>query len=910
MIKKLLVLLLCITFVCPTVWADDYDEMYFEKTEYIDAVTFLSEIGIISGEDEFVNTDVWTVTRGEFLSYALKCIDLKSLAMSMEVTNPFSDVAEDYAYKKEIAFAMHSKFLGNDFGLLFKPDEPLTADFAARIGTCITGREVLVRENNSYLSVAQTAKLFKNVDFYDGNKINRGNALNFLKNVLTSNLMTVTTISADSSSRVELDKDKTVISHYLGLEKREGIVTSDGRTTIYGNRAKAGYVSIDGEKYIALCTDYVNMAGKKVEYYVKYDGTEVMVHSIEEAENKILTLDANMIESFDSVTASFTAYVDGSSENLKISRDAYISYNFEPDYSPELMKPNAGFVTLIDHDDNNVYDAVMVQEFTNTVTEYYSNYSEIIYDAEDSNFDIDLNAFNDYEIIDLLGKPVEPENIKQYSIISVYKNNSKGTAYLIVSDTKKSGVLNSFKIDEGVCTFGDTEYKLSKSVRFKDELSAGKSYDLYFDSLGEICYITTDKGTMAYIVQGENKDEPFNDKVLLQVLPEDTKKLTVYTLADKVSVTRPMQNEKTVRAEDIYADILLKQDGSFNSQMSLISLNGKGEINKIVFAKEISTYSELMSGEEYPLYNLAYLVKEWPEILKDGDYLRYRSGVGGFNRWVILANGAQMFYVPKAGEAIEDPDSVIVKPTSYGGDDTEKLSELTYYSKDRDDVSVRYLVKQATAQDESSFGTISPGFVTDVRMVYDKKLGATWRIVVSGMSSDVSYLVKDESVLLSANVIGNNIRKDKTRIEVGDLVKCLTDEAGNVKKISLLWDAKAGINDEYNDNGDTAPRFGALTIDAQTSWNQGGWSVVAGNIERKSENVLEFTVDKTSTLQTFMQRLQRVMWGKGNRVLLIDYSDKKVKVTLNASASELVKGDRIVISTYSGQTYNVVAYRR
>lgn len=913
MSKKILALLLSVCLAFPLfalAEEEDYELMSFNSAEYSEAVSFLITLGVLSVEDEYIKSEDWTVSRGEFVNLVLKCIGYSELAEKISSNGIYADVSLEHPYSKAIEFASQAGMFGKSKGVFFKPDAPLDSELAARMAVNITGQEIYLNGSENYLGVAYKAKLFKNVESYKDGKINRGNSLMFLKNLLCADVMTVSSITPSGSITVDLDSNETVISSYLKLDKRTGIVTSDGITTVFGDKASSGRITVDGAPYVCLADNYIGLAGKKITYYVEF-GDDV-IRAIDEENNSIITLDADSVISYNAASASYLGYIDGKQKSIPVSRDAYYVYNFEPGYSAELMKPESGAVTLIDHNSDSTYDVVLVQEFINTVVNTYSSYTETIYDEEESTYNIDLSEFRNYSIVDLSGNSVEPEALKQYSIVSLYKSADGKNARLVVSDSQKRGILSTIDYDNNVVTVGESDYQLSAEMRFdNDELKLGDQYEFYFDSFGEIAYIKVDSGIMTYLLKG-GENGVLKPVVEVMALTESVKKIAIYNLAKKVEVIRPGMDDVTMKAIDVYRNVLLDGNGDFVRDMVLIKLNADEEIIKIVFPMEISSYDAYINAPQYPLYNLSYLSNDFPDILKTGSTtdptLRFRSATGGFNRWIVLGSGAMMFSVP-SGEDIDDPDSVVAKLTNYSGDDTEKIKELTFYSKDIDDVSVRYMVKKASAQVD--FSAVTPGVITDMRAIYSEKLGGTvWRINISTMGGEKTYITKDEEVVLISNVEGDNIRSDKERVEIGDGVRFATDELGNVSKISLMWDAKAGINNDYNDGGDTSARFGALAIPSQTSWDQGGWSVVAGIVEKKSGNVLEYSIDKTETLQELKDRIQRIEWGQNNNAHIIDYSTKKPAVKMNASANELVKGDRIVIFTYAGQSYVLTAYRR
>ncbi len=888
------------------VMAADYEGLSFDVSEYQKEVSFFVSTGVIAEDDAFITSDQWVVTRGEFIRLAIMSLNLEKYAGTLGLTTSFTDLNES-PYAPYVALAEKGSLVDGISGLLFMPDEPLTAEFAAQVGVAMTGRRNLGGQNSNPMSVAGNIKLFKNVTFYEGDKLDRGNTLKFLKNVLLTDVVEMVSFTDGGTINMEIQKGTTVLNSCFGLDEREGVITSDSVTTIFGSPAKAGYVGIDGKVYPAQCTNYIGMAGQRVTYYVETieEGYEA-VKCVEADENSIITVGAQDIQSYNSQTVSYNVILDGKSTRLPVSRQAYIAYNFKADYAPERMIPSAGFVTFIDHDGDGTCDVVLIHDFVNVVADFYSNYSETIYDKEDATKNIDLSSFKSYTIVDLANNPMEPTEIQRYNIVSVYKNTVENTAHLIVSNNKKSGVLQSVTPATGVCVIGSSEYRLSQSVRFVDTLTPGNQYDLYFDALGEIAYVTSSGGTMAYLVQGMTQGT-LAKEVYLRVLPESTKKLTEYQLADKVMVQTPVNGEQTMTAIEAYDTYLTNAADEFIPGMSLIGLNKDGEINKVILPYEISSYAQVDTAPKYPLYYLSYIVNEWPDLLKSNISMVYKTGINGFNRWVILGNDAKVFYAPPVSGSV-DPEAYVVKAPSYGLNEYIPVAGKTYYSKDLSDLSVRYILESTVAQND--FGAVRPGAVTEISRVYDEKLGITNRISVMTIGGEQTFLTTGPDVILGQNLHGDNIRDTKVILEVGDVIRWAKNEAGNVSAVELLWDSQKGINDTYNDNGDTSARFGMQIMPIETKWDPSGDSMTAGIITKKSGNVVEYVIDKTDSVTSVAQRRQRIEWGVHNTGSVFDYSGRKVSIAHGVNANELVVGDRIVLISYSGQVYNVLVYRR
>lgn len=912
MLKKFLIILMCAALMCPSAWAAEYDDNYFETAEYSSEVTFLQSLGILDDEDSLIETDEWTISRAEFVHLAVSAMNFSDLAASVKPECPFKDVSDDNEYINDIAFAAQYKLLGKNPGLVFKPEEPVDINFAALVGVCMTGREFLATGGKAYSAVAQDSKLFEDITFYDGNKLSRGEAISFIINVLNAKVGSVSYISSTGDFEFYIEEGETLLWRCFGVERDEGILTSDGITTVFGEKAEAGYATIDGESYLMLCTDYRGLAGQWVEFYVKRVKNEKpKIQSIEAIKNDILTLSPDMITGFDPISLQYNTYVDGKNTTLQISRNAFVAYNFEPDFDPARMKPQCGVVTLIDHQNNGVYDSVLVYEFTNTVAKSYSSYSEILYDVSDSTYDIDLGSYSSYTVVDVMNNPVDVEAIAKNSVVSLYQSPSKNTARLVVSTNTARGNLTSFVKSKRVYELSGVAYKLSQNVRFTESaFSTGNTYQVFFDAMGEIAYIKSDAGTVAYLLDGEAEGD-FEKTVKLLLLDEDTKKAAVAELAKKVKVVRPGIADTTLKAEALL-NTVLAPGGACIRTMLLFQKNADDKINKIVMPKEIlyysnsaNTASSLLTADDYPLYYLKYMQDEWPDFLQNSNEITYRSSGGAWNRWFIPGSSSLTFYVPRAGEGISDWDSVVAKPSSYSDADTGTQSNLSFYTTDIKDISVPYIVTEAAAVND--YKSIWPCIVTDICQIWDEKLGTTYQLTICPCNGQPqTILVKDPDCMKVTSFEETaGIPSGKTELEIGDIISYIADEAGYITGIKLWWDGAEGIENESND------RFGVSTSTAAvpTNWGAGGWNIMPGIIERISDDNIELSIDDYIVSGSLVSRLQRVKWSKNSAIL--DFGGRYEPIFTKApSAGELIPGDRIILFSNTGRCYGMLVYRR
>ena len=706
LIKKILTILLCITLLCPLFGsASVEEERYFEIAEYNEAIQFLSAFDIIDRKNPSLDTSDWTISRGEFVYLALLSLGKVSDMQFAAFENPFMDVSDDHTYAKAIIYAANTNLIG-DIGKFFQPDIPLTMEFAARLGVNMTGRDVMLGTKNTYLKLAISAHLFDKVEMYGKSELSRGGALQFLKNVLTAPIVTYNSISTNGEKGdIRVEENANLLSTVLKYEKRRGILTSDGLTTVFGSTPDDGYVSVDGITYLLLSGSAVGMAGRYVEYYItEYEG-EAAVKYIEEYRNDVMTLDAASITDFDPISMKYRALIEEKGRDLSVSRNAYISYNHSPHYDPDYMKPQKGSVTFIDHNSDNVYDVVIVLEFTNTIVDYYSSYSETIYDLDsrkeavtNKNLDdIDLSDSKNVFLTNTNNEFTEPGLLERYTIVTVYRSFDGKKVRMIASNEKITGNLTVID-DEGLVTIGSRECKLSTDFRGdKSNLKLGAKYVCYLDARGEIAYMTSQTGVVAYLTNAGKGSGALSTEIQLQALDEESGVVNIYRLAKKVKYKTPALEIKENR-KDIYENYLLDSSDKFIRTMALIDFNDNGEINLITMPMDIVTYADVFTAKDYPFYKLSYLYNSRPAISGTGESVEYKDTGDSFSRWLVFGSGMKNFRVPPKTDEIDDIDALTVeKKRSYSSSSTIDLTKTEFYSKDVNDIAVQYTLEYSTA---------------------------------------------------------------------------------------------------------------------------------------------------------------------------------------------------------------------
>ncbi|MBQ2888925.1 MAG: hypothetical protein IJE41_00575, partial [Clostridia bacterium] len=138
----------------------------------------------------------------------------------------------------------------------------------------------------------------------------------------------------------------------------------------------------------------------------------------------------------------------------------------------------------------------------------------------------------------------------------------------------------------------------------------GSEYTCYLDARGNIAYMTTQTGILAYLIKAGEKGV-ISKTVQLQVIDEEKKEITVYDVAEKVKYRNGNVNEK-IKATELLEASRLDSGDNFKHTMCLMEFNANGEVSSITIAMDIPTYDDIFTAPEYPLYKLSYLIDQRP----------------------------------------------------------------------------------------------------------------------------------------------------------------------------------------------------------------------------------------------------------------------------------------------------------
>ncbi len=405
-------------------------------------------------------------------------------------------------------------------------------------------------------------------------------------------------------------EEMTVAYKYMGLLTVEGVVYGAGKL----NMTTAGELNdenirIDNIEYTyKKIDDPETIVGRYVKAYMNEDaGNRIMALRILEKKNNVLELESDDI-SLDSITEREIPYYNASDREMKAKLSATVNviYNGElvPFFAREDLKADDAYYTLIDSNDDNVYDTVIINKYTPILVWRASNgkvsYTVVDYNNNTYNFD---DFFRDgYPFLEESGDTASWRDVGQYDILSLRQTKTGEYNRIIHNIKKVNGTYKKSRSDMKYVTIGDTEYKTTKEFRTNSlmisKVAVGDEVSAFFDAFGRIVGAIpySDSEEYAAIMNfskggdlGGYKIKYLSEsgKVVIGAIPSS------FTLnGSKVTADAVIGNK---------SNLLFSSDGSVKEQVVKIKSNAEGKIKSIKTADESKLGLSEYGNEDFTL---------------------------------------------------------------------------------------------------------------------------------------------------------------------------------------------------------------------------------------------------------------------------------------------------------------------
>ncbi len=845
-LKRILALLLSLIFIISvnvTGFAAEEEGPTFDPSMYYETISLLSTLGVIDSNFYAEGTpDV--VTRGEFAQAAAKILNIAPLTSFVA---DFADVPSEHSYASYIYAMKNAGYMSGVSQDLFSPDTPVIFEQALSVLVKLVGYNDVALATGGYptgyLSVANNVGVLEGLQPYMGTPLSKGLLLDLIKNTVTCDMLVPN--SYGTSNSYTTTEGVNILSYYHKIYEGTGIVNADAISTMSSERARVGYVVIDGVEYKkADDTILINTVGRKVNFFYKSQSGNKTVLFADVANIREATFVVGPKLDFSYTTGAYTYETEDKTLTYKIGYSYKVIYNMFELYpvTADRMLPDSGTITLIDNDEDGIYEIIIIDEFKNIVADNYNAASDRVIDILDPSRTIKFNDYEFYRVIDPVGAPYDKAAIEKYDVIEFYESID-GTSFTALVKRSAANVIID-GIDDNYIYCGNDKYFISADARENiATISLGGSYKIYLNSKNELVYWTRgDDIKVGYVidVKGTTGLEP---KTSVKIYTT-TGQVNILPLADKV--TNYTTFGTTVSTASLkktdYATIFPGTNGSSYRELVAYKLNAQGEIAAVYHPMILDDLDTIKNPPPYTLYRLDYHNKVTLDIRNSsGKIVSPNTIVGNSLRNMILgAKNMSILLVPPVTSPVDDEalvtygtmrDAFYQKnlintdptdfPTSIGSSFSYQGTngQAVFYMLGSTYPYVSTIVHHAESTGTPVVDSGRNGLtVTDIRYLYDKETYEE-KVIISGRNGTTKtiteYEITNPELLNRDNFINvlygktstSGHRADKTKIEVGDCIYFGYDATGKISAIALIYDGKnknyvVSDYDNYNYTGE------------------------------------------------------------------------------------------------------------
>lgn len=618
--------------------ASDYSEHKYEG-----AISMLSDLSVMDGYPDGTFRPDANITRAEFAALAIRAAGYENAAAGS--TNAFIDIAADSWYLGYANFAQQKGWMtGYDDGR-FGGDENVTLNQAIKTMVSVLGYEKIAQQNggypSGYIATADTLKLLDKISVGE-TAATRGEIAQLIANTLTA-------VTADTTYGENAEVaygDETLLETlgygiYTGTVEAVNGISTDSRF----NKLSADEIVIGGTKYTTTVSDTAKYLGLTVKFYVYEgkDGSENEVRHMYATRGGYMTIDSDDVKS---TTTSHAIDYDYNGKVRSADVDgAVVIYNGKPLMTSEIddnvFNLKDGSLTLIDNDDDDIFETVLIWEYDNIVVKSVSD--DTIYGLYEQKLKLHKDGDENYVTVSYNGEKKSVSDIKQGDVVSAYVSNDGTYARLIISRSETEGIYTSKGKDYIVLDSGE---KLRTSSLY-ETLVSGSSTRLDIPQFGE--YVIYKLDAMGKIASSEITEETSGSLTRYgYILSAGTDGIgedgyVEFLTEDNVIITRPIASSRKLRL------------GYMDDTQYTVKRTGWTGLSEALCAGGTSVKAQIMKYvEKDGVLTEIYLAdkngsgSKWYENITTTDMRIYAGKLVGDE--YIVDNDTKVFYIPNGGK--------------------------------------------------------------------------------------------------------------------------------------------------------------------------------------------------------------------------------------------------------------------
>ena len=804
---------------------------------------FLTGIGAIA-DGESYELDA-PMTRGAYVNFVADVLDMETPGAA--VGQPFADVdAFSDCYAATGVLRRMGAITPDESGN-FYPDRIVVYSEAVKILVDVLGYQGVITAAEKYpagyLDMAARLGLDRGMSAFD--QLTAADAFVLMGNALEADVAKV--YAVDDQMHASIEKGYTLLEDKLHIAKDTGRIEANFVTGLSDpSGGTKGHLVIDGTRLVSAVNANLYL-GYSVDYYYTTEGERQVVYVAPRPSNQTVTFAAEDIVSFENMKYSIAKKEDRRTKSYPLNRNVDVIYNqiAHPAYDAADFVPLSGTVTLLDSENDGIYETVFINAVADYVVDSVTTDGQI-YDLLGKP---PLDLSEDLERVTILrdGAPISYTALSKYDVLSVAESRAqKGDKHIAitVSNQMVSGFVTAFE-DKNV-VIDNTAYELSPyltqaldgSGTLLPKLKLDESLEAYLNEKGQLTYYKTTGSELecyGYMTKALWK-RGLEDTVLIRVVNEngDWQDLTL-----KDTIT--LDGKDKIPCSTFYQT--LTQNGAQKVKAQLI----RYRVNKNGIVQMIDT--QTLTEDEEEKYSLTA-----SDINKNGQQWTFKRSSRSFDGFFSLDNNTKVFSVP--GDGAED-DETLYQVGNAGYFTEGGKYEVHPYNLTDAKVSDVVIVKGAGRGAE---------IAQEANLILIEKVSTVYedgeeKVKLSGLSygAPVSLMVKDSSVQVTDRP-DMDARKEPSVLGSGDVIRAQQDALGRITDMERLVDMSQFGKDCYR---------GVASKFSGSGGYRDGYSLRGAFVYAKQDDIIAVTDTPTQDL-TDPELFER----------LITYSTQPTKVML------------------------------
>ena len=579
-------------------------------------ISFLKAFDILPSNVDFSKD----ITREETAVVLVKMLGKDNLARSSENVTYYTDVS---VYSQNVGYinvATNEELFSGRSETIFDPESAVTYAELSKLLVKAVGYSSLGERKGGfpggYITAASQLKILDDVKLTGKTTVSWVDAAKMVYNAMSVDVLTGTVYTADGDF-LEMGKSQgdNLLKVCHGAFKAKGQITGTAICKIFGTgldrELKVGEIEIKGNLFSydpEKLSHLETLTGFNTEYYyTEKDGEYILKFAyIEDSSSiSVMSYDITNVYGFadgETSGAYLEYFIDDLSmeepEKLELSDELDLIVNNikQPRVSNELLFPECGKVTLVDSDDDEVYDLAKVVKYDMKIVDVVSIYDKHIFFKNDpTTTPLTLNPlYNDvtYDIYQD-GEKISLRDLTEGDIVGIVEGERENDPYYLIEKLSSTveGTVEQIGSDEVVIdgkTFGvSPTFDLALY-----DIHPGDHCKLYFDFADELFYAEPedDGYTYHYVLLGAAVKRGGRGRIQIKVVhapDRRNKTVHIYDAAEEVKI-----NDKKYQGRAIIdalrlgdADRAVVRD-EFMQPLKYVEFNEAGEICMIETIKE------------------------------------------------------------------------------------------------------------------------------------------------------------------------------------------------------------------------------------------------------------------------------------------------------------------------------------